>query len=204
MRMVKEQLVPRGVTDEDVIQAILKVPRHLFVEDALQGQAYGDFALPIGEGQTISQPYIVGLMSQALELSGNEKVLEIGTGCGYQTSILSQLSDKVYTVERLKSLFIKARRNFDNLHYLNIICNFDDGTVGWANNAPYDAIIVTAAGPTVPEALIDQLADPGVMVIPVGERAGQKLKVIKKRDGKISETDIENVRFVRLIGKEGW
>jgi protein-L-isoaspartate(D-aspartate) O-methyltransferase len=202
--MVREQLIPRGVNDSAVIRAIEKVPRHLFVEDALAGQAYGDFALPIGEGQTISQPYIVGLMTQALGLSGHEKVLEIGTGCGYQTAILSMLCEKVYTVERLKPLFVRARRHFDKHHYLNIICKFDDGTAGWVAHAPYDAIIVTAAGPVVPEALLSQLADPGIMVIPVGDRTSQKLKVLRKREGRVSEEDIENVRFVRLIGKEGW
>ena len=203
-RMVREQLIPRGITDPSVIQAILAVPRHFFVEDALQGQAYGDFALPIGDGQTISQPYIVALMTQALKLSGREKVLEIGTGCGYQTAILSQLCDKVYTVERLKSLFIRARRNFDRLHKLNIICKFDDGTAGWPANAPYDAIIVTAAGPVVPEALLAQLTDSGIMVIPVGGLQSQTLKVLKKQNGTLVEEDIETVRFVKLIGKEGW
>jgi len=202
--MVREQLIPRGITDPSVIQAILAVPRHFFVEDALQGQAYGDFALPIGDGQTISQPYIVALMTQALKLSGREKVLEIGTGCGYQTAILSQLCDKVYTVERLKSLFIRARRNFDRLHKLNIICKFDDGTAGWSANAPYDAIIVTAAGPVVPEALLAQLTDSGIMVIPVGGLQSQTLKVLKKQNGTLVEEDIETVRFVKLIGKEGW
>ncbi|NOX25353.1 MAG: protein-L-isoaspartate(D-aspartate) O-methyltransferase [Deltaproteobacteria bacterium] len=202
--MIREQLVPRGIIDPAVIAAIEAVPRHLFVEDALQGQAYGDFSLPIGDGQTISQPFVVGLMTQALHLSGRERVLEIGTGCGYQTAILSMLCDKVYTVERVKPLFIKARRNFDQLHYLNIICKFDDGTVGWAAHAPYDAIIVTAAGPAVPESLLAQLADPGIMVIPVGSRASQTLKLLKKKDGIVSEEDMENVRFVKLIGREGW
>ncbi len=202
--MVREQLIPRGITDPSVIRAIEAVPRHFFVEDALQGQAYGDFALPIGDGQTISQPYIVGLMTQALKLGGREKVLEIGTGCGYQTAILSQLCDKVYTVERLKSLFIRARRNFDRLHNLNIICKFDDGTAGWPAHAPFDAIIVTAAGPIVPEALLAQLTDPGIMVIPVGGLQSQTLKVLKKQNGTLIEEEIETVRFVRLIGKEGW
>lgn len=202
--MIREQMVPRGISDPAVIRAIEEVPRHLFVDDALWGQAYGDFALPIGHGQTISQPFIVALMTQALQLNGRERVLEIGTGCGYQTAILSMLCEKVYTVERVKPLFIRARRNFDQLHYLNIICKFDDGTAGWAAHAPYDAIIVTAAGPVVPESLIGQLADPGIMVMPVGDRTGQSLKLLKKQDGAVSEEDIEKVRFVKLIGKEGW
>ncbi len=202
--MVREQFVPRGITDHAVIEAMETVPRHLFVEDALQGQAYGDFALPIGEGQTISQPYIVALMTQALELKGTERILEIGTGCGYQTAILSLLCTKIYTIERLKPLFIKARRHFDTLHYLNILCKLDDGTIGWSEHAPYDAIVVTAAGPAVPEALLGQLADPGIMVIPVGDRTGQRLKVLRKNNGIVTEEDIENVRFVRLIGNQGW
>ncbi len=203
-RMLEEQIIPRGVTDSKVIAAMGRVPRHLFVEDALQSQAYGDYALPIGSGQTISQPYIVGLMTQALNLTPKHIVLEIGTGSGYQTAVLSQLCAKVYTVERLKPLFIKARRLFDKLHYLNVVCKLDDGTIGWPVYAPYDAIIVTAAGPILPSALLAQLADPGTMVIPVGGRQSQKLMVVRKLDGVVTEEDIENVRFVRLIGQQGW
>lgn len=203
-RMVREQLIPRGISDPAVLKTMETVPRHLFVEDALQGQAYGDFCLPIGEGQTISQPYIVALMTQSLALGPEMTVLEIGTGCGYQTAVLSLLCSKVYTVERLKPLLIKARRNFDRLHYLNIVCKVDDGSMGWQANAPYDAIIVTAAGPTVPEALLAQLADPGVMVLPVGDRQSQELLLINKREGQIQKTTIEMVRFVPLIGAQGW
>ena len=182
----------------------MTVPRHLFVEDALHGQAYGDFPLPIGEGQTISQPYIVALMTQALELKGPETVLEIGTGCGYQTAILAQLAEKVYSVERIKALHIKARRLFDRMHYLNIVCKVDDGTLGWPQNAPYNAIMVTAAGPKIPEPLLDQLADPGRMVIPVGDRVSQQLVVVRKQDGQVRKSVVENVRFVSLIGNHGW
>lgn len=203
-RMVHEQLIPRGINDERVLQAMQTVPRHLYVEDALQGQAYGDFALPIGEGQTISQPYIVALMTQSLKLQGHEKVLEIGTGCGYQTTVLSRLCDKVYSVERLKPLHIKSRRRFDALHCFNILCKIDDGTLGWPEHGPYDAIIVTASGPEIPSSLVDQLADPGVMVIPVGERSSQELTVLTKNAGVIATNIIENVRFVSLIGAEGW
>lgn len=203
-RMVREQLIPRGISDPAVLKTMETVPRHLFVEDALQGQAYGDFCLPIGEGQTISQPYIVALMTQSLALGPEMTALEIGTGCGYQTAVLSLLCSKVYTVERLKPLLIKARRNFDRLHYLNIVCKVDDGSMGWQANAPYDAIIVTAAGPTVPEALLAQLADPGVMVLPVGDRQSQELLLINKREGQIQKTTIEMVRFVPLIGAQGW
>jgi len=203
-RLVQEQLLPRGITDPEVIRAMQTVPRHMFVDDALHGQAYGDCALPIGEGQTISQPYIVALMTQALALSPRSKVLEIGTGCGYQTAILSLICEKIYTVERIKPLFIKSRRNFDRLHYLNILCKLDDGSMGWPEYAPFDAIIVTAAGPHVPKALTEQLADPGVMVLPVGERHSQELVVVRKKEGIVSQEVIEQVRFVRLIGEQGW
>ncbi|MCK5322926.1 MAG: protein-L-isoaspartate(D-aspartate) O-methyltransferase, partial [Desulfobulbaceae bacterium] len=200
-RMVREQLIPRGISDSRVLDAMNLIPRHRFVEDALMGQAYGDFPLPIGEGQTISQPYIVALMTQALELKGNETVLEIGTGCGYQSAILAQLCEKVYTVERIKPLLIRARKLFDELHYLNIVCKVNDGTQGWPEYGPYDAIMVTAAGPKVPSPLLDQLADPGIMVIPVGDRYSQELQVVIKKDEKITTRNIEYVRFVSLIGE---
>ena len=203
--MVREQLMPRGITDPRVLAAMNTVPRHLFVEDAFEAQAYGDHPLPIGEGQTISQPYIVALMTQALNLKGHEKVLEIGTGSGYQAAVLAQLCDKVYTVERLKSLHIGARKLFDQLQYFNILCRIDDGTLGWQEHSPYDAIMVTAAGPKVPEPLLTQLADPGVMVIPIGmERWSQELVLITKEQGQTSERVIEQVRFVSLIGNHGW
>ncbi len=203
-RMVWEQLIPRGIRDERVLNAMGTIPRHLFVEDALALQAYGDFALPIGEGQTISQPYIVALMTQALDLGGDESVLEIGTGCGYQTAVLAKLCQRVYTIERLKALHIQARKNFDKLNFFNITYKIDDGTMGWPEYQPFDRIIVTAAGPLVPEALIAQLADPGIMVIPVGDRTSQDLVVLKKENGRISESIIERVRFVSLIGSQGW
>lgn len=203
-RMVREQLITRGISDERVLEAMATIPRNLFVEDALQSQAYGDFPLPIGEGQTISQPYIVALMTEALQLKGHEKVLEIGTGCGYQSAILARLCDRVYTVERIKSLHIKARRIFDNLKTINIVCKIDDGTLGWPENGPYDAIIVTAAGPHIPEPLLAQLADPGKLVIPVGDRQSQDLIALSKENGVISQKCIEKVRFVSLIGQQGW
>ncbi|MEJ2034126.1 MAG: protein-L-isoaspartate(D-aspartate) O-methyltransferase [Deltaproteobacteria bacterium] len=204
-RMVSEQLLPRGVTEQRVLQAMEFVPREFFVEEALRGQAYGDHALPIGEGQTISQPYVVGLMTQALRLRGREKVLEIGTGCGYQTAVLALLCERVFTVERLKSLHIKARRVFDELHLFNILCKIDDGTLGWYEHGPYDAIIVTAAGPRVPEPLLEQLADPGILVMPVGGRDGeQELVTVVKEQGETREEVLENVRFVSLIGDHGF
>ena len=203
-RMVEEQLIPRGIHDPKTLEAMRRVPRHLFVEDALQNQAYGDFPLPIGRGQTISQPYIVALMTQALGLQGHESVLEIGTGSGYQAAILSLICEKVYTVERIDSLLVRARNIFDRLHYLNILTKLDDGTNGWPEYGPYDAIIVTAGGPKVPEPLLDQLADPGTLVIPVGDLGMQNLQLVTKKAGAITEKTIEYVRFVNLIGSHGW
>jgi len=203
-RMIEEQLAPRGITAPRVLEAMRTVPRHLFVEDAIRAQAYGDFPLPIGSGQTISQPYIVALMTQALQLAGTEKVLEIGTGSGYQAAILSRLCLKVYTVERLDALVGRARKVFDRLRYYNIISRIDDGTIGWPAEAPFDGIIVTAGGPRIPEPLIAQLADPGRLVMPVGGQDVQELQVVDKRDGDITLTTIERVRFVDLIGAHAW
>jgi len=202
--MIEEQLVARGITDQRILEAMRTVPRHLFVEDAFQAHAYGDFPLPIGSGQTISQPYIVALMSLTLQLTGTEKVLEIGTGSGYHAAILSRLCQKVYTVERIDGLVGRARKVFDRLRYHNIISRIDDGTVGWPSEAPFDRIIVTAGGPRIPEPLIAQLADPGRLVMPVGGQDVQELQVVDKRDGSITVTTIEQVRFVDLIGAHGW
>jgi len=203
-RMVEEQLIPRSIHDQKTLEAMGKVPRHLFVEDALKNQAYGDFPLPIGRGQTISQPYIVALMTQALGLQGHEHVLEIGTGSGYQAAILSHVCEKVYTVERIDTLLVQARKVFDSQHYLNILTKLDDGTNGWPEYGPYDAIIVTAGGPKVPLPLLEQLADPGTLIIPVGDRGVQDLRIVTKKDGEITEKTIELVRFVNLIGDHGW
>ncbi len=175
-RMIQEQLVARGIADLGVLAAMKEVPRHLFVEDAMQARAYGDHPLPIAGDQTISQPIVVAAMTQSLQLQGTEKVLEIGTGSGYQAAVLSRLCAKVYTVERINTLIAGARKVFDRLHYYNILSRLDDGTMGWQEQAPYDAIIVTAGGPEIPEPLIAQLADPGRMVIPVGERDMQELQ----------------------------
>jgi protein-L-isoaspartate(D-aspartate) O-methyltransferase len=202
--MVEEQLVPRGIHDQATLQAMATVPRHLFVEDAMQARAYGDYPLPIGGGQTISQPYIVALMTQALELKGTERVLEIGTGSGYQAAVLSRMCERVYTIERIDSLLGKARKIFDKLHYHNIVSRIDDGTTGWPDEAPFDAILVTAGGPKIPEPLVRQLSDPGRMVIPVGDLAVQELQLLEKKDGDLSIRTIEQVRFVNLIGTHGW
>lgn len=203
-RMIREQLIPRGIKDDQLLEAMARIPRHIFVEDALQDQAYGDYPLPIGEGQTISQPFIVALMTQSLELEGHETILEIGTGCGYQTAVLADLGEKVYSVERIKSLAIRARRHLDRLRYLNVVCKIDDGTTGWQKHAPYDAIIITAASPEIPPPLLEQLKDPGNMIIPVGDHISQELVVVRKREGEIFQTTIEQVRFVSLIGRHGW
>ncbi|MBU0674370.1 MAG: protein-L-isoaspartate(D-aspartate) O-methyltransferase [Proteobacteria bacterium] len=202
--MIREQLLSRNITDQRVLEAMAGIPRHIFVEEALESQAYGDFPLPIGEGQTISQPYIVALMTQMLSLQGSEKVLEVGTGCGYQTAILARLAETVYSVERIKKLLARARINLDRVQCFNALCKVDDGTLGWPENGPYDAIMVTAGGPEIPAALLEQLADPGIMVIPVGDRISQQLTRIVKMNGQITHEAGESVRFVNLIGRQGW
>jgi protein-L-isoaspartate(D-aspartate) O-methyltransferase len=202
--MVSEQLACRGISDPNVLKVMSEVPRHLFVDDAMQVRAYGDHPLPIASDQTISQPLIVAAMTQALQFQGAENVLEIGTGSGYQAAVLSRLCAKVYTVERINTLLAGARRIFDQLRYYNILSRLDDGTMGWQEHAPYDAIIVTAGSPEIPEPLIEQLADPGRMVIPVGGRDVQELHYLTKIDGEIEVQQLESVRFVSLIGEHGW
>ncbi|MGB9713291.1 protein-L-isoaspartate(D-aspartate) O-methyltransferase [Dissulfurimicrobium hydrothermale] len=203
-RMVGLQLASNGITDERVLAAMRKVPRHLFVDEALWDQAYGDFPLPIGYAQTISQPYIVALMTQELGLKGIEKVLEVGTGSGYQAAILGELARSVFSVERVPALLIRARKTLDSLGYSNVYLKLDDGTWGWRDEAPFDAIIVTAGSPMVPKPLVDQLGDPGVLIIPVGDEYSQVLVKITKSDGRLEQKNITGVRFVRLIGEHGW
>ena len=203
-RMVQEQLIPRGISDPQVIEAMRQVPRHCFVDDALQSRAYGDFPLPISAGQTISQPYIVALMTEALQLTGSERVLEVGTGSGYQAAILSRLCSQVYTVERINLLLAGARRVFDQLRYFNIVAKLDDGTLGWPEHGPYDAIMVTAGGPEVPEPLIDQLEEGGRLVIPVGDQHLQVLQLLEKKEDGVLIKELEKVRFVDLVGEYGW
>lgn len=204
-RMVENQIVARGITDRRVIEAMLKVPRHIFVEEAMSAQAYSDSSLPIGEKQTISQPYMVALMSEMLQLAGKEKVLELGTGSGYQAAILAELADRVYTVERIRPLALRARKALDSLGYLNVNLKIGDGTDGWASEAPFDAILVTAGAPDVPMHLIDQLAVGGKLVIPVGGQSEQTLvKITKGENGAVSREDSIGCRFVKLIGKYGW
>ncbi len=203
-RMVAEQLVPRGIKDERVLAAMREVPRHYFVDDALRSRAYGDFPLPIASGQTISQPYIVACMTEALELKGHETVLEIGTGSGYQAALLSRLCAKVYTVERINVLLAGARRVFDQLNYFNIVSKMDDGTMGWPEHGPFDGIIVTAGGPRIPKPLIEQLAEGGKLIIPVGDQHLQDLQLVEKIEDEIKISHRERVRFVDLVGEHGW
>ncbi len=204
-RMVESQIIARGIKDRRLIEAMLKVPRHIFVEEAMATQAYNDNPLPIGEKQTISQPYMVALMTELLELKGTEKVLEIGTGSGYQAAILASLADRVYTIERIRSLVLRARKALDILGLFNVNIKIADGTVGWKEDAPFDAIIVTAGSPDIPLELIDQLAVGGRMVIPVGGQIEQTLlRITKETDGAIVREELTGCRFVKLIGKYGW
>jgi protein-L-isoaspartate(D-aspartate) O-methyltransferase len=183
---------------------MLTVPRHLFVSDALRDQAYGDFPLPIGEQQTISQPYIVAEMTQALALTRHDRVLEIGTGSGYQAAILAQIAFRVYTIERLHGLLVNARKIFDQLRYYNIVTRYSDGTTGWKEESPFDAIIVTAGAPSIPTHLVNQLAMGGRMVIPIGNQYTQDLiKLIKDEKG-IQQNNLGGCRFVKLVGEFGW
>lgn len=204
-RMVRDQIEARGVSNPAVLDALRSLPRHLFVEEALAYKAYSDSPLPIGEGQTISQPYIVALMSELLEVEPDMKVLEIGTGSGFQAAVLDHMGAEVYTVERIKKLFFAARKRFMDMRMFSIKLKLDDGTLGWPDEAPYDRIIVTAGGPEVPQPLVDQLADPGRMLIPVGgSKRFQELILVEKKDGKVVQTNKGNVAFVDLVGNHGW
>jgi len=202
--MVEEQLVARGVTDPRVVAAMRRVPRHLFVEEALRGRAYGDHPLPIGDGQTISQPFMVGKMTELLRLGGTEKVLEIGTGCGYQAAVLAELCARVCTIERIPKLAQRARALLELMGYRNVWVRVANGTLGWPDEAPFDRILVTAGGPNVPPPLFDQLAEGGRMVMPVGDATTQVLQVIEKRDGAMRTTEHSGCVFVKLVGKYAW
>jgi protein-L-isoaspartate(D-aspartate) O-methyltransferase len=204
IRMVEEQIAARGVTDPRVLAAMRKVPRHEFLPDVLKDQAYGDHAIPIGEGQTISQPYIVALMTELLELKGSERVLEIGTGSGYQAAVLAELCQKVYTVERVKGLAERARIALDRLGYRSVAIKIFDGTYGWKNVAPFDAIVVTAAAPEIPSPLVEQLGEGGRLVVPVGERHSQDLVQLVKTSRGVASRKSVPCMFVPLIGNHGW
>jgi protein-L-isoaspartate(D-aspartate) O-methyltransferase len=203
-KMVQEQLVARGIKDKRVLDAMMKVPRHLFVEEGLWHQAYGDFPLPIGQGQTISQPYIVALMTEALQLTGDDKVLEIGTGSGYQGAILAELTNQVLSIERISSMASKARKVLDELGYANVLIRVSDGTLGWQEEAPFAGIVVTAGAPEIPPTLMQQLQVGGRLVIPVGDEYSQTLLKVVKQERGYKEEDLGGVRFVKLIGNHGW
>jgi protein-L-isoaspartate(D-aspartate) O-methyltransferase len=203
-RMVEEQLVRRGIVDERVLDAMGRVPRHRFVEEALRDRAYGDHPLPIGENQTISQPYVVAVMTRLLRLRGPEKVLEVGTGSGYQTAVLASLARRVCSVERLMGLAIRARRILEELGYTNAVVKTADGTYGWPDEAPFDRILVTAGAPSVPVPLLQQLAEGGRLVVPVGGPQSQILQVVEKVDGQVRVSAEGDCTFVKLVGKYGW
>ncbi|HEX2966483.1 MAG TPA: protein-L-isoaspartate(D-aspartate) O-methyltransferase [Syntrophorhabdaceae bacterium] len=203
--MVDSQIVARGIRTPRLIEVMRKIPRHFFLDEALWPQAYEDHPLPIGEKQTISQPYIVALMTEALELSGKEKVLEIGCGSGYQTAVLAELAEQIFTIERIPSIAKRARKVFDQMQYRNIVLTIRDGSFGWKEHSPYDRIIVTAASPSAPKPLLDQLAVRGRLVIPVGSEFDQELKVYEKEDdGGLKEYNYGECRFVKLVGEHGW
>ena len=203
-RMVERQIATRGISSQPVIRALLTVPRHLFVEEALRERAYGDFPLPIGFGQTISQPYIVALMTEALALTGIEKVLEIGTGSGYQAAVLAELADRIITVERIPELARRARDTLARLGYHRVFVTSGDGSTGWQEGAPYDAVLVTAGSPSMPEELLQQLKVGGRLVIPVGDRKIQRLmRYTRTREGCTGE-DLGGCTVVPLLGRRGW
>jgi protein-L-isoaspartate(D-aspartate) O-methyltransferase len=202
--MVQEQLVARGIADARVLAAMRKIPRHLFVDAGIVNRAYDDCALPIGDKQTLSQPYMAARMSETLALTGAEKVLEIGTGSAYQTALLAELCFNVFSVEKIRALSLKARSLLDRLDYQNIALHVGDGTIGWSEHAPYDAIIVTAGAPQAPQPLLDQLSVGGRLVIPVGDEQGQTLvRVTRTRTG-FKQEQLGECKFVKLLGKYGW
>jgi protein-L-isoaspartate(D-aspartate) O-methyltransferase len=202
--MVERQLRARGISDERVLEAMATIPRHLFVPVSDQMDAYADCPLPIGHRQTISQPYIVALMTELMKLCGDETVLEIGTGSGYQAAILAHLARKVFSVERIPELAHEAAQRLENLGVSNVSVVESDGTIGLPEEAPFDGILVTAAGPTVPPPLLEQLAEGGRLVIPVGSRMGQMLEVWHRTQGETQRQAIAPVAFVPLVGEHGW
>ena len=198
-------LMEQGIRDQRVLDAFRKVPRHLFLDEALWPQAYNDHPLPIGEKQTISQPYIVALMTEALQLQKTEKVLEIGTGSGYQAAILAELADRVFTIERVPALAKRARRTLDLLRYTNIVTRIGDGTQGYPDESPFTAIIVTAAAPEAPDPLLKQLEIGGRLIIPIGNEQLQDLMLyVKDDEDRYHEENYGGCRFVKLIGEYGW
>jgi protein-L-isoaspartate(D-aspartate) O-methyltransferase len=203
-RMVREQLVTRGINNPRVLRAMTKVPRHLLLESELWDQAYEDHPLPIGANQTISQPYMVALMAEALELKGAERVLEVGTGSGYAAAVLSQLCTEVFTVESVEALALQARILLSRLGYRNVSVLVGDGTLGWEEHAPYDAVVISAAAPCIPRPLLEQLKTPGHLVFPMGEKELQTLVRIRKDKTGIREEYLGECHFVKLTGRYGW
>jgi protein-L-isoaspartate(D-aspartate) O-methyltransferase len=203
-RMVAEHLVKRGIADSRVLDAMRRTPRHLFVDEALRDKAYADYPLPIGEGQTISQPFMVARMTELLGLTGTEKVLEIGTGCGYQAAVLAHLAARVCTVERIPKLAAHARETLAAIGATNVWVRTANGTFGWPDEAPFDRIVVTAGGPSVPPPLFEQLAEGGRLVMPVGSEDSQRLQVVDKISGLSKVTEDSGCVFVKLIGKYAW
>jgi protein-L-isoaspartate(D-aspartate) O-methyltransferase len=202
--MVESQIRKRGVTEERVLRAMATVPRHEFVPANWINQAYADEPLPIGYGQTISQPYIVAAMVAALGLTGSEIVLEIGTGCGYQAAVVSLLAREVHTVELLAELAQSAAERLQRLGYANVHVHCGDGTLGWPSFGPYDAILIAAAAPSIPEPLLQQLAEGGRLIAPVGEEDKQELQLVTRREGRLLVKQCGSCRFVPLMGEHGW
>lgn len=202
--MVRTQIEARGVRDPRVLEAMRAVPRHRFVEPGHRARAYDDYPLPIAGGQTISQPYIVALMTEALSIRKNDRVLEIGTGSGYQAAVLAEMGAFVYSVERIPALAKQSRALIDELGYRNVMIRVADGTTGWIDQAPFDGIIVTAAGPDIPPPLLAQLADGGRLIAPVGDEFGQELVLVTKSGEQLDRRSLGGVRFVKLIGTYGW
>lgn len=203
-RMVRDQLERRGIRDARVLAAMRKIPRHVFVDPSLARQAYEDSPLPIGEGQTISQPYMVAIMTAALALVGDERVLEVGTGSGYQTAVLAELANWVYSIERIPSLAERAEKTLARLGYENISNRVGDGSRGWPEAAPFRAIIVTAGSPTVPRPLVEQLQIGGRLVVPVGPPHAQTLRRVLKKEEGIEQEELVGCVFVKLVGEHGW
>lgn len=203
-QMVDRQLAARGISDPRVLDAMRQVPRHAFVERHQQAEAYDDTPLPIGDGQSISQPYMVAIMTQLLRLEGPERVLEVGTGSGYQAAVLTRLCSMVYTIERIPSLLERSRTILEECGYENIQFKVGDGSLGWPEEAPFDAILVTAGAPAIPSVLVDQLTDGGRLVVPVGDRYSQTLKRITKTRFGAKTENFTGCRFVDLVGRHGW
>jgi len=202
--MVEEQLRARGIHDARVLRLMAAVPRHLFVDPTFSGRAYSDHALPIGQEQTISQPYMVALMTQSLGLEGDEKVLEIGTGSGYQTAMLAELADRVFTIERIPEIGIAARERLTQMGYSNVIFRIGDGSMGWREMSPFDRVIVTAGAPRIPSFLEEQLRIGGWGIVPVGDASNQSLVRATRTERGLTEEVLCSCTFVPLIGREGW